>query len=447
MRSTVAPSERALAGFGLLAAAVLAPAAPAATPDLAVAAGTAAAAGTATTTTTTLATTRSISYHSWSGAPAFRTGALYGLQAGPAGLRLGRPVGRLAFTDPATGVTRRYDYGRWVSPWVRPGFALTQLVPSWEASTHRGSWIQVDVRGIDRAGRWSSWDTIADWAYGDTTIHRTSLGAQTDDLAKVATDTWVGQDGHQFRAWRLRVSLFRRTGTTVTPYVRTVGAMASKVPSTDTSPTSPPGVARGIVLDVPGYSQMLHRGEYPTYGGGGEAWCSPTSTSMVLAYYRRLPAPREYAWVNPSYRDRFVDHAARMTYDHRYEGTGNWPFNTAYAAAHADHAFVTRLRSLAEAERFVEAGIPLVVSISFSAGALQGAPLSSTDGHLVVIVGFTATGDVVVNDPAARYDNRVRRTYRRGQFEAAWLTGSGGLAYVIRDDDHPLPARAGNTNW
>ena len=30
-------------------------------------------------------------------------------------------------------------------------------------------------------------------------------------------------------------------------------------------------------------------GEYPQYGGGGEAWCSPTSTSMVLGYYEALP--------------------------------------------------------------------------------------------------------------------------------------------------------------
>ena len=75
-----------------------------------------------------------------------------------------------------------------------------------------------------------------------------------------------------------------------------------------------------------------------------------------------------------------------------------------------------------------------------------------TNGHLLVVVGFTESGDVVVNDPAAAQRAGVRRTYDRGQFENAWLKrgsngGSGGLAYVIRDAAHPLPARNGATNW
>jgi hypothetical protein len=192
---------------------------------------------------------------------------------------------------------------------------------------------------------------------------------------------------------------------------------------------------------------MIHEGEYPQYDGGGEAWCSPTSTSMVLAYYESLPAPSTYRWVDPTYADPWVDQAARSTYDYSFDGTGNWPFNTAYAAGLTGHAFVTRMRSLQDAERFVAAGIPVVASIAFGPGQLDGAPISSTNGHLLVIVGFTSTGDVVVNDPAAPRNRGVRRTYDRAQLEAAWLRGSGGLGYVVTDGAHPLPARAGATNW
>jgi hypothetical protein len=206
-------------------------------------------------------------------------------------------------------------------------------------------------------------------------------------------------------------------------------------------------VASGLpALDVPKYSQMIHTGDYPQYGNGGEAWCSPTSTSMVLGYYDRLPSSAEYAWVRTPHRNRYVDHAARMTYDYAYRGTGNWPFNTAYAGNHADHAFVTRLRNLREAERFIRAGIPVVASVAFGRGGLDGAPISSTNGHLMVIVGFASNGDVVVNDPAAPRNKGVRRTYDRGQFENAWLPKSGGLVYVIRNGDHPLPANSPG-NW
>ena len=70
------------------------------------------------------------------------------------------------------------------------------------------------------------------------------------------------------------------------------------------------------------------------------------------------------------------------------------------------------------------------------------APISASAGHLLVIVGFTDTGDVVVNDPAAATRAGVRRTYDRGQFEDAWIPTSGGTVYVITDDAHPLPAHS-----
>jgi hypothetical protein len=135
-----------------------------------------------------------------------------------------------------------------------------------------------------------------------------------------------------------------------------------------------------------------------------------------------------------------------MTYDYQYRGAGNWPFNTAYAATRVDRAFVTRLRSLREAEAFIRAGIPVVASIAFGSGQLSGAPISASNGHLLVIVGFTASGDVVVNDPAASTNAGVRRTYDRGQFENAWLPRSGGTVYVIADKAHPLPASP-RGNW
>jgi hypothetical protein len=392
---------------------------------------------------------RHISYAQWGTKAQFDAGRLAGVRVYNGKLRMDTPAGQRRYGG------RSYDYSRWTSPWKHSGFGFTELVPAWAATTPGGSWIEVQVRGISEGGTRTSWDSLGRWSTSDSTFHRTSLGTQRDDLAHVATDTWEANYAG-FTSWQLRLTMNRRAGTDSTPRVDTLGAMTSALPQVSTVKTSKPGVAAGITLNVPKYSQMTHAGEYPRYGGGGEAWCSPTSTTMVLAYYKRLPAAKTYAWVKRSYTNRFVDNTARMTFDYGYDGTGNWPFNSAYAATRTGHATVTRLHSLREAERFIKAGIPVVASITFGRGELDGAPISATNGHLVVIVGFTKAGNVVVNDPAAKSNASVRRTYRRGQFENAWLKrypsngsmrGSGGLVYIIRDAAHPLPPLTGNTNW
>jgi hypothetical protein len=343
--------------------------------------------------------------------------------------------GRMAFSTPARTRTydgRRYDVARWTSPWVSPGFSFTELIPSWSASTPGDSWIEVRVRGRAASGARTTFDVLARWTAGDRFVKRRSVSGQADDRTHVAVDTWRTAG---LASYRLEVAVHRRTGTTAVPSLDLATVMTSRLPAA-AGATSRPGVASGTVLRVPQYSQMTHSGHYPQWGNGGEAWCSPTSTSMVLGYYRRLPRPAAYAWVPSGHTDPWVDHAAG--------GTGNWPFNTAYAAPLAGKAFVTRLRSLREAEHLVRAGIPPVVSIAFDRGQLTGAPIGSSNGHLLVIAGFRGDGAVVVNDPASKTRAGVRRVYSRAQFERLWLEASGGLTYVIHDAAHPLPASSGN---
>jgi hypothetical protein len=390
---------------------------------------------------------RRITYTSWDRPVELLRGHFNGTRLKHGRLRLSAHTKVRRYDDPHGYRTKRYRYGRWLSPWQRSRFGLTELIASWEATARKDSWVQIQVRGRTATGQRAGWDTLARWTPRDGRFHRTSDGPQTDDIASVATDTWRSDSDAGFTRWQLRVTLYGRAGTNATPFVDTVGAMASRLPDVSAVLRSRPGVARGITLNVPRYSQMIHTGDFARWGGGGEAWCSPTSTSMVLGFYGRLPRPASYAWVDKPHRNAWVDYAARMTYDYRYDGTGNWPFNTAYAARFTGHAFVTRLRSLRQAERFIKVGIPVVASIAFGPGELDGAPISATNGHLVVIVGFRKNGDPVVNDPAARHNPGVRRVYDRGQFENAWLPGSGGLAYIIRTDQQELPPRHRARNW
>ena len=375
---------------------------------------------------------RLISNATWDLGQEWRTGEKQGLQVRKGALVLkGAPLSRRYDGT-------RYDVGQWTSAWTSPGFGLTELIASWQAVTPRNSWVEVRVRG--KVGeQTSSWDVLGRWAAGDRRVRRTSVPGQGDDLADVAVDTWKVEDAGGVASYQVQVRLMRRSGaTSPSPSVDSLHTVVSRLPAALPS-VSTPGPGLGAVLDVPRYSQMSHVGHSPELGGGGQAWCSPTSTSMVLGYYDALPAPAAYAWVGAGHTDPWVDQAARATYDKAYEGTGNWPFNTAFAAGLAGGAFVTRLEDLRAAEKYIEAGIPLVASLSFRTGELSNAPISGTAGHVLVIVGFTESGDVVVNDPASRSRSGVRRTYDRAELEAAWLGGSGGVVYVINDQAHALP--------
>jgi hypothetical protein len=392
-----------------------------------------------------------VDFHDWRSLPEFFSGRTEGLLPSPrGGVRIGFPAGTVEHTEPLLGTTRRYDFGRWTSPLYRQGFDATQLVASWNAVTPAKTWLQVEMQGRTAAGATTRWYTMGRWAQGDTDIIRTSVPDQSDDNGFVDVDTFVARTGQTLRAYQLRVTLYREAGTHVSPTLAMAGAMTSAIPDRFTVPISGPAGAWGIELSVPRYSQNIHIGEYPQYGGGGEAWCSPTSTEMVVEYWGKRPSAQDLAWVDPSYADPTVDHAARFTYDKDYDGTGNWPFNTAYASTFGLSGHVTRLHSLAELERYIKAGVPVITSQSFRADELDGAGYG-TAGHLMVIIGFTATGDVIANDPASSSDEEVRNVYRRDQFENIWLrtkrttasggigSGSGGIAYIIKPVGHRVP--------
>ena len=370
---------------------------------------------------------------------AFRVGTPEGTRVSRGSLKIGEPIGTLDWAG------RRWSFSRWTSDWVRPGHGFTELIPSWNAGTPRGTWVQVQARASSTTGKLSSWKTLGSWTSRESGIRRTSSGRQGDAVASVSTDTVQAASGVTLTGYQLRTLLVRKPTSRRTPVVRSVQAVASRLAASPASTSRRALPAK--TLAVPAYSQMTHRGQYPQYGGGGQAWCSPTSLSMILAYYAALPSASSYAWVDKSYADPVVDHVARAVYDNGYQGAGNWAFNTAYAATRTTDAFVTRLRDLTEAERFIAAGIPLAASISFGRGELTGAPIGATNGHLVVISGFTRSGRVVVNDPAASSNDSVRRTYARAEFEKVWQRRSGGLVYVVRDAAHPLPARVPGGGW
>jgi len=339
--------------------------------------------------------------------------------------------------------------GTWTSPSVQPQASFTRLVASWNADTPADSRIRIAVQPTTAAGESAAWYVLGLWAADDLSVQRTSVSGQSDALGRVDTDTLYAR-ADPFASYLLRVQLERTSAEAASPGLRMLGTSVSDFSYSASTPASAPLSSDAVELAVPSLSQEIHARQYPQWGGGGEAWCSPTSTAMIVAFWGRGPSADDLAWVDPSFTDPSVDVAARSTYDAAYRGTGNWPFNTAYAARYGFDAFVTQLRSLTEAESFIRAGIPLVASIATRPGELSGFLFAGgTNGHLVVLVGFDAAGNPIVNDPAAWSDATVRRVYDRAQFERVWLRGSGGTVYVIHPPETPLPQRPSDAspNW
>jgi hypothetical protein len=339
-----------------------------------------------------------------------------------------------------------FQVGEAVSPITATSFAFSQAVASWNVDTPDGTWIETQIRA-QVGGRWTTWYSLGIWASGDTTIARHSLDSQTDADGQVDVDTLVLDERiGPADALQVKLRLFTAAGVQ-SPAVRSVSVAVSTKPIKGSEPSPGNPAHWGKTLPVRQCSQMV-------YADGGEVWCSPTSTAMVSQYWSRSQGPCE-----PSVRA-----AVGSVYDWLYDGHGNWPFNTAYAATqnwrrqsatHAGRAwqhdaqrrpntqklsaYVARFTDLAQAEEWIAAGVPVVVSIAWGQQALTGAPFPFSYGHLAVLVGFDNNGNPIVNDPGAPFDSAVQRTYLRQQFEPLWLGHTGGTVYLIHPPRWHIP--------
>ena len=282
-------------------------------------------------------------------------------------------------------------------------------VASWNAITPIGSSLLIEVRA--RFGtRWSRYYRVGTWST-DPALPRTSFKGEADADGKLSTDTL--ELTRMADALQLRVTL---NASSLIPTLTGLTAVLSdssqhaRLALRTSSQT-----VWGKELAVPAMSQMI-------YPDGGEVWCSPTSVTMILAYWDALKA---------SSRADAVPAAAKAMWDSVYDGSGNWAFNAAYAGAKGMKAYITRFSSLTDLEPFIARGVPLALSIGWEIGTLSGAHIPSSRGHIVVLRGFAKNGDPIINDPAAPNNSSVRTVYDRVQLERAWIAHSGGIVYLI----------------
>lgn len=322
-----------------------------------------------------------------------------------------------------------YWVGEAISPEVPASFPLVEAIVSWNATTPPGTWLEVEIRA-KLAGRWTKWYHAGVWAADPPTLASHSVRGQEDADGNLHTDLLVLKDTHNgAEAFQVRVRLFTQEAGR-SPLVDQVAVAFSNQPA-QPDRLSPGDPSRwGQVLELPLCSQMV-------YADGGAAWCSPTALAMVMAYWQRDPPPCE----------PLVRAAAAGVYDRVYQGHGNWAFNVAHAAERGLAGVVARLQSLAQAEAWIAAGVPVILSYAWGEGELEGAPIPKSKGHLAVLVGFArgsgaeqfSHGDPILHDPAAKTNEEVRPTYRREQLESLWLEHSGGTVYLIHPREWPVP--------
>jgi hypothetical protein len=231
---------------------------------------------------------------------------------------------------------------------------------------------------------------------------------QRDEHGEVQTDTLVLRE--PARAAQVRLTLTGdATGTK--PTVGFIG-LSLLDPRVKLAALPPNRSAWGRELAVPERTQVI-------YPEGVSAWCSPATLSMLLAHWAKTISRPELELEVPA--------VAQAVNDPQWPGTGNWPFNTAFAGSFPGlRAYVTRLSDVSELEDWVVAGVPVAVSVSYN--LLRGQPRDRSDGHLVVVRGFTAEGDVVVNDPGT--GKEIRRVFSRQNLVQAWAV-SQNTVYLV----------------
>ena len=142
--------------------------------------------------------------------------------------------------------------------------------------------------------------------------------------------------------------------------------------------------------------------------------CSPTALAMALQH--REPS---IEWLDVV--KKCLDQATKMY--------GSWPMAVYCAAAYQRLGAVEVLTSWTPIVQVLDAGVPVVASIRFDAGALPGSPMDSTGGHLVTVYGID-NDMVLVNDPAAPDVDSVPRRYPLQAFAEAWFRYRGA-AYIL----------------
>lgn len=299
-----------------------------------------------------------------------------------------------------------------ISREISASIHFDQLIASWNADMPEEAYLKVEARAIypDHATKYY---TMGLWSRDPSRHPRESVSDQKDDDGDVSTDTLIlKQPGNRFQ---IRVTL--GDDGDQKPKLKFLGINLADTKAELTN-LPPNKAAWGKTISVPERSQMA----YPN----GGVLCSPTTVSMIMTYWSRA--------LNRPELDHDVPEIVKEIYDSKWHGAGNWPFNMAYAGSFPGmRAYVSRFSDVSELEDWIAAGLPVGLSVCYDRLRGKG---PGPNGHLVVCVGFTKDGDVIINDPGT--SKNIRKTFPRKNLIYAWAN-SHNAVYLIYPANAQLP--------
>ncbi len=305
------------------------------------------------------------------------------------------------------------------SPPIAAAAEFNEAVVSWNIDTPAGAGFWVELRvGRRRDDYWTPYLYLGDWGAAPPGPHLTGC-----DAGQIDVDYFRSHE--RFDRVQYRIHAAAADGGAAGVRVRRVvlclsdrpeppaklqqNRAAGAIPAQNLPISHTP--AHPLYISVPFRSQ---RTEDPALS---ERICSPTSLATVLQY-RGVDLPTVAV--------------AAACHDPAHNIYGNWPRNIQAAYSLGVPGYLARFSGWDQVESLIAAGQPPIISVRFATpGALTGAPYVTTKGHLLVVCGFDAAGDVRVNDPAAADEQQGRTTYLRRELDQVWLAATGGLAYVL----------------
>jgi hypothetical protein len=272
-------------------------------------------------------------------------------------------------------------------------YPFNQGLPSWNGSApDDNSSFKIQMR-FPYGGGWSPWLTVGFWkaniwsSYGSTGFSGGLIDYDNVRLYSYAS------------TWQFKIILTRTAVDQPSPTLHKLAFVVS-----DSRTTTSLDFAQ-ILNDKPAAifiptSFIYQYGVDPNIGG---SICSPTSVSMILRSYDIAVDPYRFA----------LD-----THDPYFDMFGIWPRVVQNASEYGLDGAVTRYRSWSQAREVLACGGRISMSV--------GQPLYS--GHLIMLAGFTASGDPIVHDPAR--SNGYSYVFNKSDLSHSWFD-KGGVSYTF----------------